>query len=108
MKVLLVNPNRMKPAIAPIALDYLADSLEAGGFAVDVLDLCFAPDPDAPVDASFAGIAPGLVAFSIRNTDDCYFTGQDFFLPAYRQMLQRIQTKTAAPTVFGGAGFLTA
>ena len=31
MNILLVNTNRMKPAIAPIGLDYVADSLiEAG------------------------------------------------------------------------------
>jgi hypothetical protein len=30
MKILLVNTNRMKPAIVPIGLDYLADSIIAG------------------------------------------------------------------------------
>jgi hypothetical protein len=31
-KVLLVNPNQMKPPVAPLALDYLASALKKNGF----------------------------------------------------------------------------
>jgi hypothetical protein len=41
-KVLLVNPNEMKPPVAPIGLDYIASALEGAGFTVDLIDLCFA------------------------------------------------------------------
>ena len=39
-QVLLVNPNRMKPPVTPIALDYLAHALSTQGIQADVLDLC--------------------------------------------------------------------
>lgn len=38
-KVFLVNPNRMRPPVIPIALDYLSSALQGRGFEVDVLDL---------------------------------------------------------------------
>ena len=37
--VLLINPNRMKPVVSPIALDYLGHALKKAGYGVDVLDL---------------------------------------------------------------------
>ena len=53
-RVVLVNPNQMKPAVAPIALDYLADALTRHQFQVDVLDLCWSPDWAGDIDGYFA------------------------------------------------------
>lgn len=39
--VLLVNPNKVHPPIAPYALDVLTTSLEAADFEVEVVDLTF-------------------------------------------------------------------
>jgi hypothetical protein len=33
-KVLLVNPNFMKPVVTPVAIDYLAQTLEEKGFVL--------------------------------------------------------------------------
>lgn len=104
-RVLLVNPNQMKPAVAPIGLDYLAASLQAEGFEVEVLDLCFAEDFRTALDAYFREHTADAIGFSIRNTDDCYYTGQDFFLPRYREMIQAIRERTSAPLILGGVGF---
>ena len=104
-RVALVNPNQMKPAVAPIGLDYLAASLKAEGFEVEVLDLCFAEDFRAALDTYFRDHAVDAIGFSIRNTDDCYYTGQDFFLPRYREMIQAIRERTPAPLILGGVGF---
>ena len=52
MNILLVNTNRMKPAIAPIGLDYLADSLIAAGHEPRLLDLCWSED----VDGRYPGV----------------------------------------------------
>lgn len=41
MKILSVNSNRMKPAVAPIGLDYVADALIEAGHELRLLDLCF-------------------------------------------------------------------
>ena len=103
--VALVNPNRLRPAVAPIGLDYLADALQAAGHRADLLDLCFAPDPPAAVDDYFRRAAPDLVAVSLRNSDDCYFASQESFLPGHRAILERVRRRTAAPIVLGGVGF---
>ncbi|MEA3345373.1 MAG: radical SAM protein [Chloroflexota bacterium] len=97
-EVLLINPNQMKPAVAPIGLDYLAASLQAEGFGVKVLDLCFADDVHTALDAYFHDHNVDAVGLFIRNTDDCYYTGQDFFLPRYREW-------TSGPVILGGVGF---
>jgi len=44
MRVALVNTNRMKPPIAPIGLEYVAEALGAAGHRVEVLDLCWADE----------------------------------------------------------------
>ncbi len=107
-RVTLVNPNRMKPGVAPIALDYLAESLAAAGHEVEVLDLCFSEDWRGDVDAYFASHQPDLVGMTIRNTDDCYFASQDFFIPFYKDVVARIKAGTDAPIVLGGAGLSVA
>jgi len=104
-RVLLINPNQMKPAVGPIGLDYLAASLKVEGFAVDVLDLCFAEEYPNALDDYLREHSIDAVGFSIRNTDDCYYTGQAFFLPQYRDMIQTIQERTSAPLILGGVGF---
>ncbi len=105
MKVLLVNSNRMKPAVAPIGLDYLADSLRAAGHQVALLDLCFAASPEQEVRESLATGQPDAIAVSIRNTDDCYLASGSFFLPALRALVATLREGSAAPIVLGGVGF---
>lgn len=39
MRVALVNTNRIKPPIAPIGLEYVAEALFASEHEVEVLDL---------------------------------------------------------------------
>jgi radical SAM superfamily enzyme YgiQ (UPF0313 family) len=104
-QVLLINPNQMKPAVAPIGLDYLAASLKAAGLRVEILDLCFAEDVGTALDGYLRDHTADAVGFSIRNTDDCYYTGQAFFLPRYREMIDAIRERTQAPLILGGVGF---
>lgn len=105
MKILLVNTNRMKPAIAPIGLDYLADSLVAAGHEPRLLDLCFSGDIHGDIEAAVTEHNPGLVGLSVRNTDDCYFSGGAFFLPEIKEVVQAFKRLTDAPVVLGGVGF---
>ena len=106
--VTLVNPNRMKPGVGPIALDYLADALDVAGHEVGILDLCFSDDWQADVDAYFRSNEADLVGMTIRNTDDCYFASRDFFVPFYKQVIDRIRANTDAKIVLGGAGLSVA
>lgn len=106
--VLLVNPNQMKPAVAPLALDYLASALRIKQFQVDLLDLCFTADFSRAIEDYFAhSPASNIVAIglTLRNTDDTYFASQDFFLPKFKMVTDCLQKWTSAPLVLGGAGF---
>lgn len=105
MKVLLVNTNRMKPAVAPIGLDYLADSLLAAGHEPRMLDLCFAEDSWAGIERALRDFQPDSIGVTIRNTDDCYFSGQAFFLPEIKTLIGRLRQHSDAPVVLGGIGF---
>jgi radical SAM superfamily enzyme YgiQ (UPF0313 family) len=104
-KVLLVNPNRMQPPVAPIALDYLASAIADRGFEVDVLDLCFSEDTDSGIERYFADNSVSAIAFTIRNTDDACLNTSGFFIPEYKGVIDRLRSHTAAPIVLGGSGF---
>ena len=104
MRVLLANTNRMKPAVAPVGLDYLADSLRAAGHVPTLLDLCFSDDPDRDMTQAFS-CEPQVVGVSIRNTDDCYFASGAFFLPGIRETIRALRAHSDAPIVLGGVGF---
>ncbi len=103
--VVLVNPNRMQPPIAPLALDYLAEALENAGLAVGLLDLCFSEDPDREIENYFRGNEPRLIGVTVRNTDDVYFVSQDFCLDKYAAVIDATRRCSDAPIVLGGAGY---
>ena len=105
MRVLLVNSNRMQPPIGPIGLDYLADSLSAAGHEVRLLDLCFSESLAADLEGAVRGFAPEVIGVTVRNTDDCYFSSQAFFLPEIRKVIGQLRRLSDAPVVLGGVGF---
>ncbi len=104
-RVVLVNPNRMKPPVAPIALDYLAHALRDRGFDIDVLDLCFSDDVARDIKAFFSTGDVLAVAITLRNVDDTFFITQDFCIDRYKEIVDLIKEQTAAPVILGGAGF---
>lgn len=105
--IVLVNTNQMKPGVAPLALDYLAPPLEERGYTVDILDLCFADNAEKEVASYFASNAVIAVGVTIRNSDDCYFASQEFFLPFVKRVVKTIQEHTSAPIILGGVAFST-
>lgn len=104
-KVLLINPNLMKPVVTPVAIDYLAQTLEEKGFVPEVLDLAFAADPREELARSFRNREYVLIAVTIRNIDDSYFPSQDFCLQRTKTLIDQIRGLTETPLVLGGAGF---
>ncbi len=104
-KVLLINPNQMKPVVTPIALDYLGESIKGKGLFVDILDLAFEKDFREIIDYYFLTHNPDAIAISIRNTDDCYFASQDFLIPKVKEIADYLKTKSSAQIIFGGVGF---
>ena len=103
-KILMVNPNLMKPPVAPVGLDYLHSKLQQAGFEVRLLDLGFSNEVDKEIehavddDYLFIGI-------SLRNVDDSYFASQDFCLRKSREIINKIKNLSNCPIVLGGVGF---
>ncbi len=103
--VCLVNPNQMKPPVAPLALDYLAHALKQKGYQVDLLDLCFSTDVPFEVKSYFAHNDVLAVAVTLRNTDDTYLASQDFCIDRYKLVVDLLKAQTSVPIILGGSGF---
>lgn len=106
--ILLVNPNRMLPPIAPIGLEYVAASLKMHGYEPRLCDLTFADDWAAALAGAIDEHRPEAIGFSIRNIDDAYFASQDFILERTAAMVRHAMTLTSRPVVLGGVGFSAA
>ncbi len=105
MKVALVNINRIKPPIAPIGLEYIAEALTAAGHETEILDLAWQDNAESAIEAFFFKCDAPLVGISIRNTDDCAFTTRHSFLRDAASLVQCIRKHTDGFVVLGGAGF---
>lgn len=106
--VLLVNPNKVHPPIAPYALDVLTTSLEAADFEVEVLDLTFhREDWKSCLAEYFAGRDPMLVGVTVRNTDTVYAFEQRPFVGEHKEIITEVKRLTDAPVIAGGIGFST-
>ena len=88
--ILLVNPNQMKPPVTPVALDYLAQSLEERGFEAEVLDLAFSTDAELDIQSALRRMDPVLIGVTVRNLDDSYLASQDFCLARTRKIIDWI------------------
>ncbi len=108
MNVLLVNTNRIQPPIAPIGLDYLADAVIQEGHKVRLLDLCFHEDIESAISVELRDFEPHVIGVTVRNTDDCYFTGAAFFLPEIKRIVQLLRSQSEALIALGGVGFSVA
>ena len=105
MRIALVNTNRIQPPIAPIGLDYVAEALDAAGYAVELLDLCWEQDPGAAIRRFFRGKDYGLAGVTLRNTDDCGYLSRHSFLPEFEGLVAAVRASTDARIVLGGVGF---
>ncbi len=103
--VLLINPNQMKPPVTPVALDYLAQSLEEKGLEVKVLDLAFSADAEEDIHAALKETDPLLIGVTVRNLDDSYLASQDFCLERTKGIIDLLKAHSEAPLVLGGVGF---
>jgi radical SAM superfamily enzyme YgiQ (UPF0313 family) len=103
--VLLVNPNRMLPPIAPIGLEYISEDLVRDGYEPVLCDLTFAEDWKQALSDAVMSVQPMAVGFSILNIDDAYFASQDFILATTAEMIRHARSLTDVPIVLGGVGF---
>lgn len=105
MHIALVNTNRIRPPIAPIGLDYVAEALSASGHHVEILDLCWTDDWRSAIAHFFEGANFKLIGVTLRNTDDCAFTSRQSFLDEFANMVETIRTHANGVIVIGGVGF---
>jgi radical SAM superfamily enzyme YgiQ (UPF0313 family) len=105
MQIGLVNTNRIRPPIAPIGLDYVAEAVAAAGHRVEVLDLCWSSDVRRDIAEFFSKGEFGLVGITLRNTDDCVAASGASFLPAFSEIVGLVRQNTAATVAVGGVGF---
>ena len=104
-RALLINTNDMRPPIAPVGLDYLAEAAASKGCEVRILDLCFEADAAQAVADAIHGFHPHVIGVTVRNTDDCYYAGQDFVLPRIKTVVDAVRKNSHAPIVLGGVGY---
>lgn len=105
MRVGLINTNRIRPPIAPIGLEYVAEAINAAGHAPAILDLCWEDDWQEAIRRFVTSETPSVVGMTLRNTDDCMMSGGHSYIPEFRAMVQAVRSLTDAPVVAGGAGF---
>jgi radical SAM superfamily enzyme YgiQ (UPF0313 family) len=107
MKIALINTNSMKPPIAPIGLEYVAESLVKSGNQVEILDLCWEEDTEGAINNFFRANSYNLVGLTLRNTDDCAFTSRQSFLESFTGIVDTVKRQTDSNIVIGGVGFST-
>lgn len=103
--VLLVNANRLVPPVAPIGLELVASDLRRRRIPFRFLDLAWEGRPEAALAAALGEREYGLVAITVRNTDDCYFKTREFLLPRARRLVAVARRASAAPVAVGGVGY---
>ena len=104
MRIVLVNPNPMKPPVTPVSLDYLGTACSHAGIEVDLID-CSVESEWKEKLAHVLKESPILVGLTIRNIDDSYFASRDFSLQRIIPVLEEIKSSTDAPICLGGVGF---
>jgi len=72
MQLLLINSNRFKQPwpIIPFGVCWIAAAVEAAGYDVRVLDLCFSPHPAREIESVVKAVQPNVIGISIRNIDN--------------------------------------
>ncbi len=97
-KILLINPNLMKPPISPVGLDYIAIALEQAGYEIDFVDLCHSENISETLDSIMDEEWDYLfIGISIRNVDDSYFASRDFCLEKTAGIINLIREKFESP-----------
>ena len=102
--VLLINPIRIRPVVAPIGLDYIGYALKQAGYEIDLIDHAFS-DLKESLQQYFRNNNPLAIGITVRNTDTCLFQGQAFFLDEIRELITYLVSIQDAPIILGGIGF---
>ena len=107
-RVLLVSTNRERQPypVVPNGLACVASALDAAGYQVRFLDLCFERDPVRASREAARAFRPDVVGVSVRNIDNSDAIALRHYTPEARAVMHAL--RAAAPNakiVAGGAAF---
>jgi radical SAM superfamily enzyme YgiQ (UPF0313 family) len=107
MKVLLVATNReFAPLpVAPIGALCVTAAARAAGHDVQFLDLGTTCSPKRSLQKALVKGAPEVVAFSIRNLDNCSLLAPRSYFEDVRELAESVRRSFAGPLILGGSGF---
>lgn len=103
MKVLMIYPNRYVWKAAPVGLEYVCNSLVRENIEFDLVDFNF--EPDRVVYDKLRKENIDIVGITVRNTDSVFLPKVEFFIPAYKKLVERIKNTRECKVVLGGVGF---
>ncbi len=103
--VLLINPNKMMPPVAPLGLEYIGSFLAQNQVEVDLLDLTWEANAQKAINSRLGTKRYDLVGVSIRNIDDSSFATRDFVLKPAAEIIKYAKKLAGVPVVLGGCGF---
>src|SRR5256714_10747508 len=107
-RVLLVSTNRERQPypVVPNGLACVASALDAAGYRVEFLDLCFAKDPLGAAREASHKFAPDIIGVSVRNIDNSDAIALRHYTPEARDILSELRTSAPkAKIIAGGAAF---
>ena len=103
MIVHLINPNRLRPRVPPIGLDYLHDSLVQHGHEVLLFD--FGIQAPGKLNNLIQRKDPDIIGISVRNLDDVNIVRKREFVTPLRKLILSVRSISNAKVVLGGIGF---
>lgn len=105
MKVLMINPNRYRPYVSPVGLEYVCNSLLRENIEFEVVDLNF--ERDKVIYHKLQNNNVDIVGITVRNIDSLALYSSEFFLPGIKRLVETIKDTKDCKVVLGGAGFST-
>ena len=103
--VLMINPDREKPIVAPLPLDYLASALKHEGFEPELLDLALESDWYAATSQAVAKRDLLAIVILVRHLDDGLYNSQTYYLPKSKTLVEYLRSKTKAPVILVGGAY---
>jgi len=107
-RVLLVSTNRERQPypVVPNGLACVASALDAAGYQVRFVDLCFAKDAVESARRAAHSFRPDIVGVSVRNIDNSDSIALRHYTPEARDILRALRKAApAAKVIAGGAAF---
>jgi radical SAM superfamily enzyme YgiQ (UPF0313 family) len=107
VRILLLSPNteKLPDPVAPLGLAYLASALQAKGYEVQCLDLCFVENWEEATAKAILAFSPAVMGLSLRNVDNVSYPNTISYLPFYKRVMERLRELSPARIFLGGSGF---